>query len=103
MSRQPTTSTRRHRRSFRSASGPFTSAAGRRDSGLWIEAQDDDYSRPVFYAACKTDDGILIINGWETKADHDAFRRGLRPHLEAVGIGRPDQHEHLSVERLGWD
>jgi hypothetical protein len=70
---------------------------------LWIEAQDDDYSRPVFYAACKTDDGILVINGWETKADHNAFRRGLRPHLEAVGIGRPDQHEHLSIERLGWD
>jgi hypothetical protein len=70
---------------------------------LWIEAQGDDYNRPVFYAACKTSDGIVIINGWETKADHEAFGRLMGPHLRAVGIGHPDQHEHLSIEKLGWD
>jgi hypothetical protein len=30
------------------------------------------------------------------------FRRALRPHLEAVGIGRPDVHEHLRIDQLGW-
>jgi hypothetical protein len=42
---------------------------------LWIEAQDGDYSRPAFYAACKTDEGIVIVNGWET----DAAPQGVRP------------------------
>jgi hypothetical protein len=70
---------------------------------LWIEAQGDDYNRPVFYAACKTSDGIVIINCWETNADHERFGRRMGAHLETVGIGHPDQHEHLSVERLGWD
>jgi heme-degrading monooxygenase HmoA len=70
---------------------------------LWIEAQDDGYRRPAFYAACKTDDGIVVVSGWETAADHKAFGRRLGPHLEAVGMGRPDHHEHMSIEKLGWD
>jgi hypothetical protein len=69
---------------------------------LWIDAQGDDYARPVFYATCRTDDGITVINAWETEADHDAFGRRLGPHLQAVGLGRPDQHEHLRIEKLGW-
>jgi hypothetical protein len=69
----------------------------------WTETQDESYHRPVFYAACKTDDGIVIINGWETDADHRAFGRGMGPHLRAAGIGHPDQHEHLRIEKLGWD
>jgi hypothetical protein len=27
----------------------------------WIEAQDGDHERPLFYAACRTDDGIAIV------------------------------------------
>lgn len=70
---------------------------------LWIDAQDDDYNRPVFYAACKTDDGIVIVNGWETRADHQAFGRRMGPHLEAVGMGMPDHHAQMSIEKLGWN
>jgi hypothetical protein len=70
---------------------------------LWIEAQGDEYSRPIFYAACKTDEGIVVINVWNTKADHAAFGRRMGPHLHAAGMGHPDTHEHLSVEKLGWE
>jgi hypothetical protein len=69
---------------------------------LWIEAQDEDYQRPIFYAACRTDDGIVIVNAWDTEADHRAFGRRMSPHLQAVGMGHPDEHEHLSIEKLGW-
>ncbi len=70
---------------------------------LWIEAQDDDHSPPAFYAACKTKDGIVIITGWLTDEAHRAFGTGMSPHLKAVGMGRPDGHEHLRIEMLGWD
>lgn len=70
---------------------------------LWIDSQDDDYSRPAFYAACKTDDGIVIINGWETDAAHKAFAHRMGPHLETVGMGRPDDHpERMWIAKLGW-
>jgi hypothetical protein len=69
---------------------------------LWIEAQDGDYERPAFYAACRTDEGIVIINGWETDAGHHAFAHPLSPHLAAVGMGRPDHVERLPIEKLGW-
>jgi hypothetical protein len=32
---------------------------------MWIEEQRSDYERPVFYAACRTDEGIAIVNVWE--------------------------------------
>jgi hypothetical protein len=70
---------------------------------LWIESQHGDYQRPAFYAACKTDDGIVVINGWETHAAHRAFGHGLGPHLEAAGMGRPDQVERMPIGKLGWD
>jgi hypothetical protein len=56
---------------------------------LWIEAQDGDYERPAFYAARKTDAGIVVLSGWETGAAHQAFGHRMRPHLEAVGMGGP--------------
>jgi hypothetical protein len=46
---------------------------------LWIEAQDGDYERPVFYAGCKTDDGIAIAGAWESAVAHCAFRSGTAP------------------------
>jgi hypothetical protein len=70
---------------------------------LWVEAQDDDYERPAFYAACKTDDGIAIVSGWETAVAHRAFGQGLHPHIEAVGMGNPNQIERMRVAKLGWD
>jgi hypothetical protein len=70
---------------------------------LWIDAQDDEYNSPVFYAVCRTDDGIIIINCWTTDADHRAFGRRMGPHLRAVGLGHPDKHEHLLIQKLGWD
>jgi hypothetical protein len=70
---------------------------------LWIEAQDGNYNPPAFYAVCKTDDGIAIVDGWETDAAHKAFGRRMGPHLEAVGMGMPDHLEHMWIEKLGWD
>ena len=69
----------------------------------WIEAQDGDHERPLFYAACRTDDGIAIVNAWETAAAHRAFGQGLHPHIDAVGIGPPDQILRMRIEKLGWD
>lgn len=70
---------------------------------LWIEAEANDYERPIFYAACKSEDGIAIVSGWNSEAAHQAFGRKMGAHLESVGIGRPDAHEHLRIEKLGWD
>ena len=70
---------------------------------LWIDAQDDDYERPSFYAVGKTDDGIVLITGWDSVAGHQAFGRRMGPHLEATGLAKPDGHEHVRIARLGWD
>lgn len=69
---------------------------------LWIDAQDDDYASPAFYAACKSEAGIVIVTGWPTDAAHEAFGRRMRPYLEAVGIGAPVHHQHLPIVKLGW-
>jgi hypothetical protein len=69
----------------------------------WIQGQDGDYERPVFYAACETDDGIAIVNAWENAAAHRAFGHGIGPHVEAVGMRRPDHIERIRIKRLGWD
>jgi hypothetical protein len=70
---------------------------------LWIEAQDGTYDPPAFYALCKDDDGIVLVDGWETDAAHKAFGRQMGPHLEAVGLDGPDHLEHLWISKLGWD
>lgn len=70
---------------------------------LWIEAQEDDYERPLIYAACKTGEGVAVVTGWQTDAAHRAFAHQMRAHLEAVGMGMPDAHEHLWIAKLGWD
>ena len=69
---------------------------------LWIAAQGDDYIPPAFYAACKTKDGIAIVTAWPTVDAHGGFGRDLRRHLEAVGMSRPESHERLRIEKLGW-
>jgi hypothetical protein len=70
---------------------------------LWIEAQGGDYERPIFYAACKTDDGIAIVSGWQTALAHRAFGQGLHTHVDAVSMGTPDQIERRRIAKLGWD
>jgi hypothetical protein len=70
---------------------------------LWIEARDGDYERPVFYAACRTDEGIAIVSGWETAVAHRAFGQQLHPHIDAVDMDVPDQIERMRIEKLGWD
>jgi hypothetical protein len=70
---------------------------------LWIEAQDADYERPLFYAACRTDEGIAIVNCWESAVAHRAFGQGLHPHIDAVGMSAPDRIERMRVAKLGWD
>ncbi len=70
---------------------------------LWIDEQDGDYERPVFYAACRTSDGIAIVNAWETAAAHRAFGQGIGPHVEAAGMRRPDHIERLRIKRLAWE
>src|SRR6266511_5995313 len=46
----------------------------------WIEAQEGDYERPIFYAACKADEGIAIVSGWQTAVAHRAFGEELHAH-----------------------
>jgi hypothetical protein len=71
---------------------------------LWIDAQDGEYDPPAFYAACKTDEGIVVVTGWDTDAAHRAFAHRMGPYLEAVGIRKAEHsHEHLRIERLRWD
>ena len=70
---------------------------------LWIEEQEGDYERPAFYAACKTDEGIVIVSGWESAAAHRAFGQGIGPHVDAVGMGRPDHIDRMRIEKLGWE
>jgi hypothetical protein len=69
---------------------------------LWIEAQDGDYEHPVFYAACKTDEGIAIVNCWKSAVAHRVFGQGIHPHIDAVGMSTPDQIERMRIEKLGW-
>lgn len=69
---------------------------------MWIEAQEGEYERPVFYAACRTDEGIAIVSGWETAVGHRAFGQGLHAQIDAAGLGTPDRIERLRIERLGW-
>ena len=70
---------------------------------MWIEAQDDDYERPSFYAACRTREGIAVLNVWNDALAHRAFGQGLHLHLEAAGLGRPAEIERLRVEQIGWE
>jgi hypothetical protein len=70
---------------------------------LWIEEQDSDYERPVFYAACKTDDGIAVVSGWQSAVAHRAFGQGLHAQISAVGMGAPDEIERMRIGKVGWD
>jgi hypothetical protein len=70
---------------------------------MWIDAQDGDYERPLFYAACRSDEGIAIVAGWESAVAHRAFGQGLHSLIEAAGMGAPDQIERMRIEKLGWD
>lgn len=67
-----------------------------------IEAQDDGYNRSAFFALCKADEGVVLVTGWEAEKDHKAFRKQMMPHLQAVGVGRPEGHENLRIAQLGW-
>ena len=70
---------------------------------VWIEAQGDDYERPAFYAACRTDEGIAVVNVWKDAAAHRAFGQGLHGLIEAVAMDAPDRIERMRIEKLGWD
>jgi hypothetical protein len=69
----------------------------------WADAVGDDYERPVFYAACRTDDGIAIVTGWQSAPAHRVFGQLLHPHIDAVGLSPPDQIERMRIAKLGWD
>lgn len=68
----------------------------------WIEAQDDSYERPNFYATCRTTDGIAVISAWRSAVAHRAFGEGMHSHLDAVGMKAPDQIERMRITKLGW-
>jgi hypothetical protein len=70
---------------------------------LWIEAQNGEYERPLFYAACEADDGIAVVNCWKTAVAHRAFGQGIHPHIDAVGMGAPHQIERMRAKKLGWE
>jgi len=69
---------------------------------LWINA-NEHVSPPALYVVCMTDEGIVVITGWSADEDHQAFREGIRPHLKSVGLGRPARHDHMAIDRLGWN
>jgi hypothetical protein len=70
---------------------------------MWIAAQAGAYERPVFYAACRTDDGIAVVNSWEDAQAHRAFGQGMHAWIDTVGMTPPDQIERMRVAKLGWD
>ena len=70
---------------------------------MWIEAQSDDYERPIFYAACRTEEGIAIVNVWNDARAHRAFGQGLHTHIETVGLSHPEQIERHRIDQLGWE
>jgi hypothetical protein len=70
---------------------------------MWIEAQEEEYEHPFFYAACRTEEGIAIVSGWETAVAHRAFGQGMHPHIDAVGMSTPDRIERMRIVKLGWD
>lgn len=67
------------------------------------EEQGDDYERPVFYAACRSEDGILVLTGWEDALAHRAFWPAHRASPRRVGMRHPDSIERFRIEKLGWD
>jgi myo-inositol-1-phosphate synthase len=69
----------------------------------WIDAQETDYERPLFYAACRTDEGIAIVNAWPSAQSHRAFGQGLHPHIEAAGLPQPDQIARMRIQTTDWD
>src|SRR5262245_37712780 len=69
----------------------------------WIDAQNSDYERPAFYAACRTEDGIAIVSGWKSAVAHRAFGQGLHEQINAVGMGEPAEIERLLIAELGWN
>jgi hypothetical protein len=70
---------------------------------LWVDSKGSDYERPTFYAACRTDDGIAIVNVWHDARAHRAFGQGLHAQIDGLGLDEPDRVERMRVERLGWD
>ena len=70
----------------------------------WMAArQESGYNPPNFYAVAKTDDGIVIVDCFDTDEDHLAFGRNMGEYLEAVGMPGPDHLEHLEISQLGWE
>jgi hypothetical protein len=69
----------------------------------WMAAQGDDYERPTFYAACRADDGIAVLSGWDSAAGHRAFGQGLHQFIHEAGLPEPDQIERLRIESFGWE
>jgi hypothetical protein len=59
-------------------------------------------SPPLFYAVRKTDEGIAVVSAWQTAVAHRAFSQQLHAHIDAVGIGHPDQIERMPIDKLGW-
>lgn len=68
----------------------------------WIAAQERGYERPAFHAACRRDEGLVIVSGWKSAAAHRVFGQTIAPYLEAENMQRPDEIERMQIERLGW-
>ena len=69
----------------------------------WIAAREGGgYNPPNFYAVGKTDDGIVIVDCFDTDKDHLEFGENMGEYLEAVGMKGPDHLEHIDIAKLGW-
>ena len=69
----------------------------------WIEKQQDDYERPIFYAACKDQDGIAVVSVWPTAVAHRAFGQELHGLISDAGLPHPETIERMRTDRIGWD
>jgi hypothetical protein len=69
----------------------------------WVEAQEGGHEPPLFYAACKSDEGIAIVSGWQSAVAHRAFGQELHRHIDAVGMDPPTGIERMRIARLDWD
>jgi hypothetical protein len=51
----------------------------------------------ISHTVVKTDEGIMILNIWETEAGMEAVAAGVRPKAEAAGLPRPQNWRQYEV------
>jgi hypothetical protein len=59
-------------------------------------------SGAIFHWVTQTDDGLLIVDVWESEQAFDqAFREQITPHTQEAGLSRPEVTKHKVHNYLG--